>query len=98
MSSRSALLERYQALPLPDTSMEAWRFTDLSDFDPDAFSAAPNGHVRGQTPAVAETAMLEIDAAAVAVVGEDGIEVSEAPEGVTFELLTDDAERLGTLV
>ena len=97
MADRAALLERYQALPLPDTSMEAWRFTDLAGFDPDAF-AAPNGHVRGQTPAVSEGAMLEIDAAAVATVGEGGVEVGEVPDGVTFEALTDDAERLGTLV
>jgi Fe-S cluster assembly protein SufD len=42
--------------------------------------------------------MLEIDAAAGAMVGEDGVEVGEVPEGVTFEALTDDADRLGTLV
>ena len=42
--------------------------------------------------------MLEIDAAAVAVVGEGGVVVGEVPEGVTFEPLTDDAERLGTLI
>jgi Fe-S cluster assembly protein SufD len=77
--------------------MEAWRFTDLSGFDPDAF-AVPNGHVGGQTPAMSEQAMLDIDAAAVATVGEAGVEVGPVPEGVTFEALTDDAERLGTLV
>jgi Fe-S cluster assembly protein SufD len=97
MSSRSELLERYQALPLPDTTMEAWRFTDLSGFDPDAFTV-PNGHVGGQTPARSDQGMLEIDAAAVATVGEHGVEVGDVPEGVTFEALTDDAERLGTLV
>jgi Fe-S cluster assembly protein SufD len=97
MSSRSELLERYQALPLPDTTMEAWRFTDLSGFDPDAFTV-PNGQVRGQTPGMSDAGMLEIDAAAVATVGEHGVEVGDVPEGVTFEALTDDAERLGTLV
>jgi Fe-S cluster assembly protein SufD len=97
MSSRSELLERYQALPLPDTTMEAWRFTDLSGFDPDAFTV-PNGQVRGQTPDTARTGMLDIDAAAVATVGEHGVEVGEVPAGVTFEALTDDAELLGTLV
>ena len=76
--------------------MEAWRFTDLSGFDPDAF-AVPDGHV-GVRPRHAEQAMLDIDAAAVATVGEDGIQIGRAPEGVTFEPLTDDAERLGTLV
>jgi len=34
---RTKLLERYRELPLPDTTQEAWRFTDLSGFDPDAF-------------------------------------------------------------
>jgi Fe-S cluster assembly protein SufD len=77
--------------------MEAWRFTDLSGFDPDAFTV-PNGRVGGQTPARSDQGMLEIDAAAVATVGEHGVEVGDVPEGVTFEALTDDAERLGTLV
>ncbi len=97
MSSRTELLERYQALPLPDTTMEAWRFTDLSGFDPDAFTV-PNGRVGGQSPAVSEQGMLEIDAAAVATVGEHGIEIGDVPDGVTFEALTDGAERLGSLV
>ncbi len=97
MSSRTELLERYQALPLPDTTMEAWRFTDLSGFDPDAFTV-PNGQVGGQSPAVSEQGMLEIDAAAVATVGEHGIEIGDVPDGVTFEALTDGAERLGSLV
>src|SRR5438132_10093492 len=98
MSSRKALLERYQALPLPDTSMEAWRFTDLAGFDPDAFTV-PNGHVPGTVPRTGpERTMLDIDAAGVATVGQDGIDVSEVPAGVTFEALTDDAELLGTLV
>ena len=47
MADRTALLERYRALPLPDTSMEAWRFTDLVGFDPDAFTV-PNGHPLSQ--------------------------------------------------
>ena len=66
MNTRSELLERYRALPLPDTSMEAWRFTDLAGFDPDAF-AAPNGHVPGSDPrSRPKQTMLDIDAAAVA--------------------------------
>ncbi len=36
---RPELLERYNALPLPTTKDEAWRFTDLKGFDPDSFSA-----------------------------------------------------------
>ena len=40
-------LERYRELPLPDTTEEHWRFTDLKGFDPDSF-----GRDRGQSPAV----------------------------------------------
>jgi Fe-S cluster assembly protein SufD len=98
MTSRADLLERYRALPLPDTTMEAWRFTDLAGFDPDAF-AAPNGHVPGTVPRTGpEQTMLDIDAAAVAAVGEGGVEIGEVPEGVTFEALNDGADRLGALV
>src|SRR3989441_10794421 len=85
---RAELLERYRALPLPSTSEEAWRFTDLRGFDPDAF--ASNGHVGGQPTAVAEATMLDIDVAGVAVVGEDRIEIERAPEGIVFEPLSDD--------
>jgi Fe-S cluster assembly protein SufD len=98
MSARTELLERYRSLPLPDTTMEAWRFTSLAGFDPDAF-AVSNGRIGGTVPRTGwEQTMLDIDAAAVATVGEDGIEVSDLPAGVTFEALTDGAERLGTLV
>src|SRR2546429_7933828 len=93
--ARADLLERYRALPLPSTSDEPWRFTDLKGFDPDAFVS--NGHVRGQTPAVSVSAMLELDAAGSATMTEDGIDIERTPEGVTFEPLTDH-ERLGTLV
>jgi Fe-S cluster assembly protein SufD len=89
---RTVAAERYRELPLPDTTQEAWRFTDLSDFDLDAF--ARNGYVRGQTP---DMSMLDIDVAGVAVVGEGGIEIERAPDGITFEPLTEH-ERLGTLV
>ncbi len=90
--NRGQALARYRELPLPDTSMEAWRFTDLAGFDPDRFGR--NGDVRGQPPAMS---MLDIDVAGVAVVREGGIEIERAPEGVAFEPLADH-ERLGTLV
>jgi Fe-S cluster assembly protein SufD len=92
--ARAKLLERYQELPLPTTSDEHWRFTDLRGFDPDAF--VQNGH-RGLTPVSSES-MLEIDVAALASVTEAGIEIDRAPEGVVFEPLTDAHELLGTLV
>jgi Fe-S cluster assembly protein SufD len=94
--SRQQLLERYQALPLPSTTDEPWRFTDLKGFDPDAFVS--NGHVGGPGPgARPATTMLDLDVAALATVSEDGIEIQRAPEGITFEPLRDH-ELLGTLV
>src|SRR6266550_3313518 len=90
--SRSELLERYRALPLPTTKDEAWRFTDLRGFDPDAFS-----HVRGQTPAVAAKPMLDLSVSGMATVSESSLEIEHAPEGVTFEPLGDHP-RLGELV
>jgi Fe-S cluster assembly protein SufD len=95
--SKADLLERYEALPLPTTSDEHWRFTDLKGFDPAAFGQ--NGPVQGQTPvaAVPDEAMLDIEAEGLATVSERGIEITGAPAGVTFEPLGDH-ERLGTLV
>ncbi|MGI8480158.1 MAG: SufB/SufD family protein [Gaiellaceae bacterium] len=93
--SRQDLLERYRALPLPTTSDEAWRFTDLKGFDPDAF--VQNGHVRGQTPVVSAKAMLAIDVSGLATVSESGIQIERAPDGITFEPLREHA-RLGELV
>jgi Fe-S cluster assembly protein SufD len=93
--ARPELLERYRSLPLPSTTDEPWRFTDLKGFDPDGFVS--NGHVGGQTLAGAVGSMLELDVAAVATVTEDGIEIERAPDGVTFEPLRDH-ELLGTLV
>ncbi|MFL5925150.1 MAG: Fe-S cluster assembly protein SufD [Gaiellaceae bacterium] len=91
--SRAAALERYRSLPVPDMTEEHWRFTDLRGFDPDAF-----GRDRGQTPAVAEESMLELDLAALATVTENGIEITRAPEQIRFEPLTDAHPRLSELV
>ncbi len=89
---RADLLERYRALPLPTKSDEHWRFTDLAGFDPDAFTASGDG--AADMPAT----MLEIDASGVASVGENGITIEQAPEGLRFELLTDEHPLLGSLV
>jgi Fe-S cluster assembly protein SufD len=91
--SRTEALERYRELPVPDTTEEHWRFTDLRGFDPDAF-----GQDGGQSPAVAEESMLELDLAALATVTENGIEVARAPGQIRFEPLTDAHARLGELV
>jgi len=63
-------LERYRELPLPDTTEEHWRFTDLTGFDPDSF-----GQVRGQTLDTAPEGMLELDVAGLATITEDGVEI-----------------------
>jgi Fe-S cluster assembly protein SufD len=90
----SEALERYNELPLPDTTQEAWRFTDLRGFDPDSFA-----HVQGTVPGTGPSqAMLDLDVAGVAVVSENHITIEKMPDGITFEPLTDDAERLYSLV
>jgi Fe-S cluster assembly protein SufD len=90
--SRSDALAAYDALPIPDTTEEHWRFTDLSDFDPGTFA-------NGDSPRhESVTAMLDLDVAGYATVTADGIDVSKAPEGVTFEALGEDEERLYSLV
>ncbi len=94
--SRPELVERYRALPLPTTSEESWRFTDLRGFDPEAFTA-PNGHVRGQTVDGPVRLLVDMDVAGVATVSEHGIEIERAPKGISFEPLGAH-ERLATLV
>jgi Fe-S cluster assembly protein SufD len=89
--SREKLLERYRALELPTTAEEHWRFTDLAGFDPDAFATEAAGAM------ARPSSMLELDTAATAFAGAGGIEIVQAPEGVTFAPLADH-ELLGTLV
>ncbi len=93
--SRQDALERYRSFPVPDTTQEPWRFTDLAGFDPETFKA---GTVPAGTVHTGDSTMLDIAVAGVARVSEAGIEIERAPEGVVFEPLTDDAERLGSLV
>jgi Fe-S cluster assembly protein SufD len=93
--TKAELLERYRALPLPTTADEAWRFTDLRGFDPDAFVS--NGRVPGSDPRTRPERMVGVEAAGVATVAETGIEIERAPGGITFEPLGDH-ERLGQLV
>jgi Fe-S cluster assembly protein SufD len=88
--SRAAALDAYRALPLPDTTEEHWRFTDLKGFDPDSFAASAAG---GEIPT-----MLELDVAGYATVTEGGIELERVPQGVTFAPLPEDHERLYSLV
>jgi Fe-S cluster assembly protein SufD len=82
---------RYAELPVPATTEEAWRFTDLRGFDPDAyaFDVEPVGSTEG---------LLELDVAGLAVITESGIEIERAPEGIRFEPLAQDDPRLYSLV
>jgi len=82
-------LEAYRGLPIPDTTEEHWRFTDLKGFDPESF-------VGGGTSEI--STMLDLDVAGYATVTEHGIEIESAPEGVRFEPLPEDYERLYSLV
>jgi len=89
--SRADALAAYERLPIPDTTEEHWRFTNLSDFDLSQFS-------NGDYPRNEVVTMLDLDVAGYATVTADGLEISKAPEGVTFELLSEDDERLYSLV
>jgi Fe-S cluster assembly protein SufD len=91
--TRAELKKSYDALPLPTTNDESWRFTDLKGFDPDSY--ASNGHGAASAPA---GAMLDVDVTGLAVVTESGIEIERAPEGIVFAPLDEAQERLGTLV
>ena len=72
--TRAERLERYQALPLPTTKDEHWRFTDLKGFDPEAWTA------NGAAEIAAPPSLLDLDVAGIAHVGEAGIEIARAPD------------------
>src|SRR5262245_66251703 len=74
--SRNDALAAYEALPLPDTTEEHWRFTDLRGFAPDAFEGAASAEV--------ET-MRDLEVAVYAAVTAVGKRDETAPEGVTVE-------------
>jgi Fe-S cluster assembly protein SufD len=89
---RSELIERYRALPLPTTSEESWRFTDLEGFDPEAFTAS------GDATAAAPSSLLDIDVAGVVHVTENELVIDRAPDGIAFAPLDENHERLYELV
>jgi Fe-S cluster assembly protein SufD len=86
---------RYAELPLPDTSEEAWRFTNLRGFDPDRFTAEPDAGTF-QTDSI----LPELEVAGWAEVSETGVRVHAVPSeaGVRFEPLDEAEERLYSLV
>ncbi|HVH52076.1 MAG TPA: Fe-S cluster assembly protein SufD [Gaiellaceae bacterium] len=87
--SRADASAAYAALPLPDTTEEHWRFTDLAGFDPDSFAGAASAEIK---------TMLDLDVAGYATVTAEGIDIEKAPEGVTFAPLPEDFDRLYSLV
>ena len=89
---RAELVERYQALPLPTTRDEHWRFTDLTGFDPDSWGPTRAGETSGVP------SLLDLDVAGVASIGESGVAIERAPDGIRFEALSDDHPLLGSLV
>jgi Fe-S cluster assembly protein SufD len=89
--SRAEALERYRELPVPGTTEEHWRFTDLRGFDPESFDGE-----KGEEAAPAS--MLALDVAAEAVVTETGIEITRAPDEIRFGPLDEADGRLGALV
>jgi len=90
--SKADALAAYERLPIPDTTEEHWRFTNLRGFDPASFAS-------GETPPQGNVStLLQLDVAGYATVTESGIDISQAPEGVRFEPLPEDFDRLYSLV
>jgi Fe-S cluster assembly protein SufD len=94
--SRSDALAAYEALPLPNTTEEHWRFTDLRGFDPDDFETGSRH--RQESATTSSQSMVDLDVAGFATVTEHGIEIAKAPEGITFAPLPEEYERLYSLV
>ena len=91
--ANAAAAARFAELPVPPKTDEHWRFTDLSGFDPGAFTVPEHPAPPAETPRI-----LELDVAGMALVTETGIEVEKAPDGVRFEPLREDDPRLYSLV
>ncbi len=92
--ANAAALARFAELPVPTTTEESWRFTDLSGFDPGAFAILDHS-----TAAAQRAPFVELDVSGMALVSETGIEIEQqAPEGVRFEALGEDDPRLYSLV
>jgi Fe-S cluster assembly protein SufD len=95
--SRADALAAYERLPLPDTTEEHWRFTDLRGFDPDAFQPEQGSDPeRGLT--LVKRGMLDLDVAGLATISETGVEIERAPQGITFAPLDENQQRLYSLV
>jgi Fe-S cluster assembly protein SufD len=89
--SRADAAARYAELPVPTTTEEAWRFTDLRGFDPDSFTGTDGS-------AGTASQLIEVEQAGLVQVWEEGIEIAGIPDGVTVEPLAEDHPRLHELV
>ena len=76
--SRTEALAAWERLPIPDTTEEHWRFTNLRDFDPASFAGAATAEI--------ET-MLDLDVAGYATVTADGNENEQAATKDAFDVL-----------
>ena len=92
--SRAEAVASYESLPIPDTTQEHWRFTDLKDFDHDSFGQVPVSDTETRPAGT----MVELDVAGIATISERGIEIERAPDGITFEPLGEEHELLYSLV
>ena len=89
---RAAALKLYRELPLPTTSEEGWRFTDLTGFDPAAYELAAEARPTEIAP------LFELELAGRARIDESGVEIIDAPPGVVFTPLREKDKRVGALV
>src|SRR5437763_1549019 len=86
--SRSEILGAYEALPLPTTKDESWRFTDLRGFDPDAFTATGEG--------ARPERMLAIEVSGLAAVVELFVEDEAKLEYVSLQNLSQETWHFGS--
>jgi len=80
--TRDEAARRFEELPLPSTSDEHWRFTDLRGFEPARLVSETR--VSDTSPA------LDLDVAGRVLVTENGIEIVSAADGIRFEPLPAD--------
>ncbi len=84
---RRQALEEWRALPVPSQQTEEWRYTDLEDFDANAFASFVEG---GGPEAMNEHGVLQ----AAAVVGErSGMQVQRNSEVISTRLAAGLADR-----
>jgi Fe-S cluster assembly protein SufD len=87
---RRAAIERFVALGLPTTRMEAWRFTNVAPLAERDFVLAPGGRLGGPSPSVRACARAAVASQLVFVNGRYAPALSDTsrlPAGVTVESL-----------